>query len=419
MSGSLTFSTNHRPRGARVARGLGVLLVIALALLLLWALVIGALWSYAWFQLGGDDIPALRDDGGLVTLGPAEGPQAPRDVTTLMVTLTGPVDPTIPRPPELEAPIVLLQIGGTRERPAALILPEDVPLSGEESFADVQAEGGTDPLLRAVIDYTGVRVDHVVSLSVDALPRIVDAVGTLEEVCRADGCAELTGDEIRSQLLTADDQELVSLTADVLRALGGRVDARWAATSPRAGKRVIDAVDEEIVTDVSLRGRGLLDTAAALEQLVRLEIDRIPVFVNPATGDVVPLPEQVEVRLQRLRDGEPLSGMDGQSAEEIEADLLADIEVAVLNGAGVDGLAARLEAEITSAGFEVRGTGNAPTFDRQRTLISFARDDEEAALAAYRLSELLGDVEIDELDQPPTFEGEEIDVLLIAGEDAS
>jgi hypothetical protein len=418
VSGSLTFSTNHRPRGARIARGFGVLLLVVVALLLLWGLAVGVLWSYAWFTLGGDDIPALRDDGGLVALGPAEGPQAPPDAITVMVTLTGPVDPTIPTPPELEAPVVLLQLGGPRERPAALILPEDVPLSGERSFAEVQAEGGTDPLLRAVIDYTGVRVDHVASLSVDALPRILDAVGTLE-VCRADGCMEPTGDELRAQLLTADDEELLSLTADTLRALGERLDARWAVTSPRAGKRVIDAVDEEIVTDVSLRGGGLLDVAAALSQPVRLETDRIPVFVNPATGDVVPLPEQVEVRLQRLREGEPLSGIGGQSSEEIEADLLADIEIAVLNGAGIDGLAARLEAEITSAGFEVRGTGNAPTFDRQRTLISFARDDEEAALAAFRLSELLGDAEIDALDQPPTFEGEEIDVLLIAGEDAS
>jgi len=418
VSGSLTFSTNHRPRGARVARGFGVLLVVVLAFLLLWGLVIGALWSYAWFTLGGDDVPALRDDGGLVTLGPAEGPEAPPDALTLMVTLTGPVEPTIPTPPELEAPIVLVQFGGPRERPAALILPEDVPLSGDGSFAEVQAEGGTDPLLRAVIDYTGVRVDHVVSLSVDALPGILDAVGTVE-VCRADGCSEPTGDELRSALLTADDEELVSLAADTLRALGGRLDTRWAVTSPRAAKRVIDVVDEEIVSDVSLRGSALLDVAAALSEPVRLETDRIPVFVNPATGDVVPLPEQVEVRLQRLRQGEPLSDIAGQTPEEIEADLLAGIEVAVLNGAGIDGLAARLEAEITAAGFEVRGTGNAPTFDRQRTLISFARDDEEAALAAFRLSELIGEAEIDALDQRPTFEGEEIDVLLIAGEDAS
>ncbi len=416
MSGSLTFSEIRRPRGARIARGAGITFAVVLALLLAWALVVGALWAYAWVQLGGEDIPALRDDG-LAVLGSEDGPRAPEGATTVLVALTDSVDPTIPRPPQLEAPLVLLQVGGPRERPAALLLPEDVPLSEDRTFADVQAEDGTDPLVRAVVDYTDVAVDHVVSLSIDALPRLVDAIGPVE-VCRADGCSTPVGDEVRTQLLRSDGEELARYAADVLRSVASQLDTRWAVTSPRQGRRVVDAVAEEIVTDVSLRGTGVLHLARVLAPPARLEVDTLPVLTHPGSGEVVTPPETVMVRLEHLRDGSPLTGQGG-STQQLEEALLDGIEVAVLNGAGVDGLAGRVQVELESAGFVVIGTGNEPAFDRQRTVVSFEEDSEAASFAAARISEALGGVELEGFGQRPTFEGEEVDVLVRAGEDLS
>ncbi len=416
MSGSLTFSDTRRPRGARVARVTAIVVGVILGLLLLWALVIGGLWSYAWLQLGGEDVPALREDG-LATLGSVDGPRSPEGATTVLIALTGPVDPTIPRPPALEAPLVLLQAGGPRVRPAALLLPEDVPLARELTFADVQADGGTDPLVRAVVDYTDVAVDHVVSLSIDALPRLVDALAPVE-VCRSDGCSTPRGDEVRTLLLRAEGEELALLTADLVRSVAAVMDTRWAVTSPRQAWRVVTAVSEEVVTDASLRGSRLLDLTQVLRTPVRIEVDRLPVLVNPASGQVLPIHEPVQVRLDHLRTGTPLTGEGGRT-EDLEAQLLAGIEVAVLNGAGVDGLAGRVQIELESGGFVVVGTGNAPRFDRQRTLITYRADEEAAAFAAIRMSELLGGVELDAIAQRPTFDGEEVDVLVIAGEDLS
>lgn len=416
MSGSLTFSGSRRPRGARVARTTAIVTGVVVGLLVLWALVIGGVWTYAWLQLGGTDVPALREDG-LATLGSAEGPRAPEDATTVLVALTGPVDPTIPRPPALEAPLVLLQAGGPRERPAALLVPEDVPLAQELTFADVQAEGGTDPLVRAVVDYTDVAVDHVVSMSIDALPRLIDALAPVE-VCRSDGCSTPSGDEVRTLLLQAEDEELALLTADLVRSLAAVLDARRVVTSPRSAWRVVDAVSDEVVTDVGLRGSRLLEVASVLREPVRLEVDQLPVLVNPATGRVLPIHEPVQVRLDHLRNGTPLTGEGGRT-EDLEAELLAGIEVAVLNGAGVDGLASRVEVELEASGFAVVGTGNAPSFDRERTVVTYREDEEAAAFAAVRLSEALGGVELDAIAQRPTFEGAEVDVLVVAGEDLS
>jgi hypothetical protein len=416
VSGSLTFSDTRRPRGARVARATAIVVGAVLGVLLLWALVVGGLWSYAWLQLGGEDVPALREEG-LATLGSPDGPRAPEDATTVLIALTGPVDPTIPRPPALEAPLVLLQVGGPRARPAALLLPEDVPLARELSFADVQADGGTDPLVRAVVDYTDVAVDHVVSLSIDALPRLVDALAPVE-VCRSDGCSTPRGDEVRTLLLRAEGEELALLTADLVRSVAAVMDTTWAVTSPRQAWRVVTTVSEEVVTDASLRGGRLLDLAEVLRTPVRIEVDELPVLVNPASGQVLPIHEPVQVRLEHLRVGTPLIGEGGRT-EDLEEQLLAGIEVAVLNGAGVDGLAGRVQVELESGGFVVVGTGNAPRFDRQRTLITYREDEEAAAFAAVRMSELLGGVELDAIAQRPTFEGQEVDVLVIAGEDLS
>ena len=416
MSGSLTFSEIRRPRGVRVARGVGIALAVVLALLPLWSLVVGGLWAYAWLRLGGEDIPALREDG-LAVLGSEEGPRAPEGATTVLVVLTDSVDPTIPRPPQLEAPLVLLQVGGPRERPAALLLPEDVPLSEDRTFADVQAEDGTDPLVRAVVDYTDVAVDHLVSLSIDALPRLVDAVGPVE-VCRRDGCTTPVGEEVRSTLLRNDGEELALYAADVLRSVASQLDTRWAVTSPRQGRRVVDVIAEEIVTDVSLRGTGVLQLARVLAAPSRLEVDTLPVLTHPGSGEVVTPPETVMVRLEHLRDGSPLTG-EGGSTQQLEEALLEGIEVAVLNGAGVDGLAGRVQVELESAGFVVIGTGNEPNFDRRRTVVSFEEDSEAASFAAVRISEALGGVELEGFGQRPTFEGEEVDVLVRAGEDLS
>lgn len=415
MSGTLTFSTHHRPRGARLGRGVLIGLVALVVVLLAWGLSVGALWSYAWFRLGGDDIPALRDEDGLATLGSTDGPRGPADATTVMVVLTDSVDPTVPRPPALESPVHLVQVGGPRDEPAVLQLPSDVPLTSDLELAAVQADAGTDPLLRAVVDYTEIRVDHVVSLSIDALPRLIEAVGPIE-VCRTEGCSSPSADELRSALLTATDQELIHLVADVTRSIAGHLDTRWALTSPIEVKRVVDALAEEVVTDAALRGRTVLDLAEVLADPVRPQIDRLPTLQHPGTGEPLPLHEAVQARLQPLRDGAPLGG---RSTDELQEELLAGLEVAVLNGAGADGLASQVQVELEAAGFRVTGTGNAPTFDRERTVLTYQASDDSAGYAAYVLSELLGGAEVDAIEQRPTFEGDEVDLLVVAGEDIS
>lgn len=410
---SLSLSPRRQRRGW--LRPLGILLVVVLVLVGLWATAIGGLYAYAWAQLAPEDVPALRDDG-FAALG-AAGAAAPTDATTVLVLVTADRDPTVPREPELVAPPVLVQAGGPREATAALVLPLELPVAveglGERPLAAVQTEGGADLLVRTLTDHTGVRIDHVVSATEEALPRLVEAFGPLE-VCGTAGCREVAADEVRADLAAGDVASQVQTAADVLRAVASEFDVRRAATAPLEAKRVVDVLRDEVRTDVSLRPGELLPLADALATAVGIEVDEVPLIVNPQTDEVVPLLEPAQVRFQHLRDGTSFTG--GDAAEE-EHDLLRGVEVAVLNGAGVDGLAGRVQLELETGGFRVVGTGNAPSFGRDTTTISYPEGDPVVELAAVRLAESLEGAELDRLTREPTFEGEPVDVLVIVGAD--
>lgn len=415
VSSELRFSSTRVSPGRKVVRVVGWLLTILVVVVVAWALLVGGLWGYAWIRLGADDVPALRDDDALG----ATGARAPEQATTVLVALTDEVDPTVPREPELEAPLALVQFGGPRDEPAVLVLPRELPVSidgmGEVALEDVQLEGGSDLLVRSIVDYTGVHVDHVVSLSIDALPRLVDAMAPLE-VCGSTGCSEPTGDEVRTALRSNDDAEQLRVAADVLRAIGGAFDTRFAVTSPVATKRVVDAVAEEVSTDVGLRGSRVLDVASALAGAGTLDVDTVPLVVNPDTGTVLPMEEPAMVRFQHLQEGTALDG-SAAGTDELEADLIAEVEVAVLNGAGIDGLAGQVQVELEASGFVVIGTGNAPAFDRSDSVVNYVGDDPVAEYVAGELAEVLGDVTLEPLEAEPTFDGEPVDLLVTVGED--
>jgi hypothetical protein len=405
--------TRQTPR-RRGLRMVGLAIAIVLALAALWVAMIGGLWVYAWAKLGGVELSSL--DGEVTPLG-VTGARAPAEATTVLVAMTGPVDPTVPRPSELVAPVVLVQYGGPRSEPAALVLAEELTTTvdgaGELTFAEVQLAGGEDLLVRAVTDYTEIRIDHVVSVSSDALPRLLETFGDLE-VCGPGGCGQPTTEQLLVALAQSQDTEYVRTVAATVRAAADRVELTWVLRSPIAAKRVIDVVSEEITTDVSLRGARLLAVADALQAAGELDVGEVPHIVNPSSGGIVPLEEPAAVQFQHLRDGTPLTPQDEAETEEA---LVSDVRVAILNGAGIDGLAGRVQLQLETAGYVVVGTGNAPSFDRTTTVVNYVEGDPMVEYVAVLLAEKLGGASLEPVAQEPTFEGEPVDVLVTAGED--
>jgi hypothetical protein len=416
-SRQIVFSSARRAPRRRWTRVVGVLAVVALLAGAGLATVAGGLWLYASARLGGERVPGLAEPAA--ALGAvSEGTDA-RGATTVLVALTAPHDPTDPRAPELRGPVALLQLGGPREVPAVLVLPADLPLSidglGTATVAEVQEEGDVGLLAGAVADYTGVAVDHVVRASEDALPRLVDL--HRPQRCDEGRCTTLTSQDVRRELGEGGARERVQAVVDTLRALAPQLDRTSVLASPLTSKRTVDVVADEVHTDVALRGTGLLELAAALEGAPAPEVALVPMLRNPATGRSVLL-EDAEALFQRFREGAPLrAGGPAIPGEDDVASLVGAVPVAVLNGAGVDGLAGRVEAMLAADGYLVVGTGNAPSFGGGGTIVTYDPDDPSAEVAAILLAERLGDVTLQPAERTPMFEGDPVAVVVTAGTD--
>jgi hypothetical protein len=414
VSASQGFTLSRRRSPVRVLRIALRTVIGVLILSLLWGALVGVLWLVGSNQMRGVPLAALRDD--VLMLG-ASGARAPRDSTTVLLLIVEELDPTVLRPSPLVAPPTILQFGGAREIPAALVLPETVEVlvdgRGLMRFDEIQRELGSDRLARAVIDYTEVRLDHVVAVSTEALPRLVGLLGPLE-VCGGWGCDEPTPDDVRAWQRDPDPDVVLARGAAVMRAVAGAIDTSLFVRTPFLARDVVGVLAGQVVTDADLSIRRLIDLAPGASVPVRLDVDRLPMVRNPSTGELVVLEESAMIRFQRLRDGLPFEAID--PAEDVER-LQTVTGVAVLNGAGVAGLAALYEAELRSAGFVVVGTGNDVRFDRERTVINYLRGDREAEPVAFLLAEQFPSAVIEAVEGPLLFEGEPVAIVVLLGRD--
>lgn len=414
MSASQGFTLSRRRSPVRLLRVVLRTVIGGVILALLWGALVGVLWLVGSNQMKGVPLAALRDD--VLMLG-ASGARAPSDSTTVLLLIVDEYDPTIPRPSPMVAPPMILQFGGAREVPAALVLPETVEVlvdgRGLMRFDEIQRELGSDRLARAVIDYTEVRLDHVVAVSTEALPRLVGLLGPLE-VCGGWGCDEPTPDDVRAWQRDPDPAVVLARGAAVLRAIAGAIDTSLFVRTPFLGRDVVAVIAGQVVTDADLDVRRLIELAPGVSVPVRLDVDRLPMVRNPTTGQLVVLEESAMLRFQRLRDGLPFEAID--PTEDVER-LRTVTSVAVLNGAGVAGLAALYEAELRSAGFVVVGTGNDVRFDRERTVINYLRGDREAEPVAFLLAERLPTADIQAVEGPLLFEGEPVAIVVLLGRD--
>jgi hypothetical protein len=408
------FSLSQRRSPVRVLRIVLRVIIGALILSALWGAFVGVLWLVGSSQMRGVPVAALRDD--VIMLG-ASGARAPSDATTVLLLMVDPLDPTVPRPSPLAGPPVIVQVGGGRELPAALVLPPSIEVvvdgRGLMRLDEIQRELGADRLAQAIIDYTEVRLDHVVVVSTEALPSLIRLLGPLE-VCGGWGCDEPTPDDVRAWQRDPDPQVVINRSAAVLRALATDLDRSIFIRRPLLGREVVGVLAGQVVTDVDLTIGKLLDLGPALGVPTRIDIDRLPMVTNPTTGELVVLEESAMIRFQRLREGLPFEAID---PDEDVARLRTITPIAVLNGAGVAGLAALYDAELTGAGFIVVGTGNDARFDRERTIINYRRGDREAEPVAYLVAEQIPGAVLEPVDGQLRFEGESVSIVVILGRD--
>jgi hypothetical protein len=234
------------------------------------------------------------------------------------------------------------------------------------------------------------------------------------ERCGSAGCRVLDADAVRAETMEGDDDDRALASAEIVRGLAAEVGPATPLRHPLRSRSVIGAVSDEIATDVSLRGTGLIEMAGLLATPRPVEVAVLPGIRNPESGQLLVPPERAAVLFQHLQQGTPL---EGDPELEEQALLPEDIVVGVLNGTGTAGFAGRIESQLESAGFDVAGTDNATSFDHAQTVVLYDAGEPDAEVAAILVAEQLEGASLQASESPLSVDGDRVHVQITIGAD--
>lgn len=320
--------------------------------------------------------------------------------------------------------VALLQTTSARERPVVVSFPVDLkvrpPGQPPMRLAEVHAAGGPELMIATVEEYVDLDVDHYLEVDPGAAARgLARALGgvpvCLEERATprlAAGCHRLSPAEA-ARFVARGAEPTVRLGRQHLlfgRALGEVARLR-SVLDPWRLKAVLDVVSEAVLVTDRDPGLGTMWRLASGFADPAPEIRVVPGSLDQETGFVHALPEQAGALFQALRRASAVPDVgiyDPSSARPRPRQVV----VTVLNGAGVQGLAAEAAELLTSRGYRIATVDNAPRFGRQATVVRHAPgQQEEARLVAREL----GGAPVEALERPP---GDGAHVVVVLGADA-
>lgn len=386
-----------------------------LRVLLVGLLVVGVLAAVTWWYTGSRltpiDVEALAaepdagdggDDGGAGDAGSARGL-----TNTLVVITAGEGDET-----SLDS-VILVQTGRTGAPPVAVLFPPELlvtsPGEGSVRLSEVHRSGGADGMVRTVQDFTGVDLDHYVQSDLAGARALTGALGGVEvctataaeegaqgcDVVDAAGAAQLAAAEGTDDAFARLDQR-----ARLLRALAGEAQQVGTMANPLEMKRLVDGLADHVETDRDLGLLELRSLAAALAGSEPADVRTVPATLQTIDGQtqVVAAPEQATALFDALATGSTLDAELGTA----EAEALAPdgVDVLVINGVGISGLAGNVRDYLEARSFRVLDAVNPSDLDpdaefdttlRRMTI----RHTEATRPHAEVLRDHLGDVPVD------------------------
>ena len=269
--------------------------------------------------------------------------------------------------------------------------------------------GGTGCLAQTVSNLSGLPIHHTMKVQFLGFRDIVDAVGGVE-MCLDDpirdaaagidlpgGCQTLDGPDalgyVRVRKIDSDFGR-IERQQEFMRALASQVAQPETLANPLRWFQLANAGGSAVTASRSTGPIDLVRIGWGMRGLRGAPTYTVP--GSPATigGAAVLEPIQSEAGplFDRFRTGAVLA----ETADDPDATPVAreDVAVAVLNGAGVEGLAGNVADELSARGFEIARVGN--TDPAERTVIRHPAGEAEAAevLAA----EVPTDVAIEQAD---------------------
>lgn len=375
------------------------------AALVLGGAIIALAWGYADRQLEQQDLGALEREtpppieGTLNVL--AVGTDSREGLTDEQLQELG----TEGVSGERADTIILIHLSPERPEAVMVSFPRDllvtIPGHGDGKLNAALTHGGPDLMVEAVEDYTGVQIDHYVQVNIAGFLEVVDVLDgvelCLDEPLRdpaagADldaGCQVLRGADAAGYVRARKtdprgDIGRIDRQQRFIKAAMREVVSAGTLVNPLRVKRLIDSAAGALLTDDGLGTSRMFRVAWSLRELDPDDVHAVTVPVHGETIDggyyAVAEPEEAESIFQSIRSGGDLP--DGPNATPnggpVEV-VPADVEVTVLNGTTVTGLAARAGEALEERGFVVVEIGDADRQDVQGTVVRYGPEDEAAA----------------------------------------
>ena len=320
--------------------------------------------------------------------------------------------------------IILVHIDPRTSKAAMLSIPRDmlVQLAGtnQRNKINVAFDSGPSQLIQTITDTFGIAISHYAAVDFTGLMNLTDAVGG---VCMnfpypvRDGSPSGYGNESGLNIPTAGQHVLdgnaalafvrsryyqyyekgywhVEGTGDIgrivrqheyLRALASKAihDAKH---NPFTANTLINRAVNDLTVDSSLSSGDILHLAL---QFMSINPAQIPSWTLPyravinygSYGDVLlpePGPDQQTIN-EWQSYGAPAPSTPAPSSTSTTLPP-SSVRVAVLNGSGVSGQAARAAAALRAAGFTVTSYATGPSFGHTASVVSYPK----AALAQAR-----------------------------------
>jgi LCP family protein required for cell wall assembly len=339
--------------------------------------------------------------------------------------------------------IMILRIDPSSRQAALLSLPRDlwVPIAGTDSNQRINTaidRGGPRLLIRTINDYLGIPIHHYVQVDFASFQGLVEAVDGVPVYVPHPARDRQTGLNLPEGCVTLDPEQALAYVRS--RHYEERIDGDWVtdpssdlgrierqqdfirralsraidkgARNPRKLDRLINVGLDGITVDDALTANDIFRLG---NRFRRFNPEDLVSYSVPVVGDTVG-----EAQILRLQEdeAEPILSIFRGNAETGTSDDGGDdgnkvspgsVRLQVLNGSGEPSQASEAAADLTTAGFSVSGTGEATTFDHERTLVQYPAGQRDAADLVARW--LVSGAELQQVDDDGSG------IVLVTGDD--
>jgi len=379
--------------------------------------VLAGLAAYGVYAKLDGNLQVVNPFAGLVNR-PAAGPRGVENILVLGSQTRDGQGPGFGHDPgtDLSDNLILIHVDATHTHASVVSIPRDtlvyepacpsrtgngtVPANPDAIIDGAMNLGGPVCAVATVEHLTGIRMDHFVRFDFNSFRTMVDVLGGVE-VCLpqavhdpeshlnlAAGRHLVTGNQALAFVRTrhgvgnGGDLGRIQLQQEFMSSLIQKLQSQNTLEDPVKLLDIADAGTKALTVDPGLGSvASLLGQARSLRNLHTRDVTFItmPTTADPADPNrLLPAEPQDDIIWQMLKTGQLWHG-------HLPTPRPGQVQVSVLNGTGIGGLAGQTATGLRALGFDVVSAGNAPE-TTAATTVSYPGDD---AAGAYVVAQAL------------------------------